>query len=142
MASTRKPIQQSAVLAYRVRKKGPQIALVTSLDTGRWVVPKGNVESGMTAWDSAAKEAYEEAGLEGEVTGELIGVYLYQKTELKGGGLCEVELFPMKVRRARASWPEKKWRRRKWMSLGAAADAVDEDDLAELIATFGKTLDA
>lgn len=141
MPDSKKPIQQSAVLAYRLRKKGLQIAVVTSLDTGRWVMPKGNVEAGMTPWDSAAKEAYEEAGLEGDVTGDLIGTYLYRKTELKGGGLCKVEVYPMKVSRARSSWPEKRWRKRKWMSLEAAAEAVDEDDLAELIAKFGEILD-
>jgi len=142
MPRVKGPIRQSAVLAWRIRKKRMEVALVTSLDTGRWVLPKGHVERGMTPRESAAAEAYEEAGLYGTVGKQPIGEYDYQKTELKGGGHCRVEVFPMKVRRAVSNWPEKKLRKRKWMPLETAADSVTEEALSTLMLEFGGTVEA
>ena len=134
----RKPIKQCAVLAYRQRKQGLQFALVTSLETRRWVLPKGNVENGLSARDSASLEAFEEAGIEGAVARRSIGSYEYEKSELKGGGRCRVSVFPMAVSRVRRNWPEKVLRRRKWMTVEDAVSAVDEKKLKKLIAQFGK----
>lgn len=131
--------KQCAVLAYRPNKKGLRIALVTSLETQRWVLPKGNLVDGLSARDSARLEAFEEAGLEGCPEKRSIGTYDYQKTELKGGGHCRVEVFPMAVTRVKRNWPEKEIRRRKWMSLEEAAAAVDEPDLKKVIKRFAKS---
>ncbi|MFN3231556.1 MAG: NUDIX hydrolase [Alphaproteobacteria bacterium] len=136
MPNERQPIQQSAVLAYRIRKKKMQFALVTSLDTGRWVIPKGHIESGLSAHASAEKEAFEEAGLFGSVSKDEIGQYSYKKAELKGGGDCLVQVYPMRVRRSVSNWPEKALRRRKWMSPNKAAAAVIEPELSKLILRF------
>ena len=125
--------KQCAVLAYRQGKQGLQIALVTSLETRRWVPPKGNLVTGLSERRSAALEACEEAGLEGSVAKRSIGTYDYRKTELKGGELCRVSVFPMAVTRAKRNWPEKALRRRKWMSVDAAIAAVSETGLKKLI---------
>lgn len=130
--------KQCAVLAYRKGKRGLKIALVTSLETHRWVLPKGNLVDGLSARESAALEAFEEAGLEGELAKRSIGTYDYRKTELKGGGLCRVWVYPMAVTRAKRHWPEKAQRKRRWMDVKAAAAAVDEPELKTLIARFGK----
>ncbi len=134
----KKPVQQCAVIAYRRRKQRLQIALVTSLETRRWVLPKGNIERGLSARASASLEAYEEAGLEGDVAKDSIGTYEYDKSETKGGGRRRVCVFPMVVSRARRDWPEKSMRRRKWMTIKDAMSAVDESGLKKLIATFGE----
>ena len=130
--------KQSAVLAYRQSDKGLRVALVTSMGTRRWVLPKGNIDAGRTARDSAALEALEEAGVEGTLGKRSIGSYEYEKAELKGGDLCRVEVFAMAVTRIKRNWPEKGLRRRKWMTLEEAAAAVDEAGLKKLIARFGK----
>lgn len=134
----KKPVQQCAVIAYRHRKQRLQIALVTSLETRRWVLPKGNIERGLSARASASMEAYEEAGLEGDVAKNRIGTYEYEKSEVKGGGLRQVSVFPMVVSRIRRDWPEKSVRRRKWMTIDDAVSAVDERDLKDLIVEFGE----
>lgn len=134
----RKPIKQCAVLAYRQRKQGLQVVLVTSLEMHRWVLPKGNIEAGLSARDSASLEAYEEAGVQGAVASRSIGSYEYKKTEIKGGGLCQVTVFPMAVSRVRRDWPEKSMRRRKWMAVEDAKSAVDEKKLKKLITQFAK----
>ena len=132
--------EQSAVLAWRRRKRGVRILLVTSLETRRWVLPKGNVEDGLTPRESALREAFEEAGVEGHADGRQIGAYLYRKDDSKGGGLRRVAVFPMQVSRVLDDWPEKDRRRREWMSPEAAAAAVAEKKLAKIIARFARGL--
>ncbi len=135
------PIKQCAVLAYRQNKNGLQIVLVTSLETRRWVLPKGHQEPGKSARFSASLEAYEEAGVVGAVSRERIGTYDYLKTAEKGGGLRRVSVFPMAVKRVKDSWPEMAKRRRKWMSPADAIKAVDEKKLKKLIAQFAQNFD-
>lgn len=134
-----KAVPQSGVLPYRRGHDGLEILLVTSSDTGRWVLPKGNIEDGMSAQESAAKEAYEEAGVSGKVTKRRLGRYLYRKSELKGGHLCRVELYSMQVKKIEEEWPEMTLRHRRWMSAEEAADAVDEPVLGSLITDFARS---
>ena len=110
--------------------------LITSLQTRRWIVPKGHLEPGMTAQDSAAKEAYEEAGLEGIVGDTPIGVYDYIKLDQGDQRIRRVDVFPMAVSRVLDKWPEQEKRQRKWMGLPDAVGAVFEVDLKKIIADF------
>ena len=137
-----KPVPQSGVLPYRQGEKGLEILLVTSSETGRWVPPKGNIEDGLSAQDSAAKEAFEEAGVSGKVAKRRIGRYLYRKSELKGGHLCRVDLFAMQVKKIEPEWPEMTLRHRRWMTAEEAADAVDEPLLGALITRFARSRQA
>ena len=134
-------VTQSAVLAWRRGKRRPRFVLVTSLETRRWVLPKGHIESGLSARESAIREAFEEAGIEGAVAALAIGSYGYVKTDGKGGGRHEVAVYPMAVSRVLRQWPEKNRRRRKWMTPEQAVAAVDERKLKKLIAKFAKTLE-
>ena len=52
-----------------------QVLLVTSRDTGRWVIPKGWPMPDRTPEAAAAREAWEEAGVEGEVSDRCIGLF-------------------------------------------------------------------
>ena len=140
MAEQEKVRPQSAVLPYRRCKGGVEVLLVTSLDTGRWVLPKGNVEPGMSARESAEKEAYEEAGIRGSADKESMGAFTYLKTEKKGGGVREVEVFPMEVTKTLDDWPEKNTRKRKWMSVEKAAGAVLEKKLKKLLTLFAERM--
>ena len=54
-------IRQAAALAIR---RG-RVCLITSRNGKRWVIPKGWIEPGQTAGETALQEAYEEAGLVG-----------------------------------------------------------------------------
>ncbi len=133
MSKSPKAVAQSAVIPVRRGADGPEVLLVTSRDTGRWVLPKGFVKPGKSAARSALEEAYEEAGLKGRLIGGRLGVYHYVKPELEGSGRCRVEVFLMLVNRINRSWPEKGQRRRSWMSPSKAARRVDERKLRGLI---------
>lgn len=135
-------IPQSGVLAYRRRGERLQVLLITSKDSGRWVPPKGHIAPGLSPRQSAGKEAYEEAGVEGVIDQQPIGHYHYRKTDEKGGRYCRVELYAMRVERLSGGWPEKKLRSRKWMSISMAAHAVWEEELGDLILEFGERMRA
>ena len=136
-------IQQVAALPYRIFPEGspsaPFVLLVTSRQTGRWVVPKGNLMVGKAAHEAAAIEAEEEAGVIGIISPLSIGQFRYQKL-LAGGGsvIAEVELFPLAVTNVRKKWIEMDQRKRRWFAIGEAAAAVDEVELGELINLFGE----
>jgi 8-oxo-dGTP pyrophosphatase MutT (NUDIX family) len=73
----------------------------------------------------AAKEAYEEAGLIGEVGVEAIGSYEYLKPLPQGRTRdCRVDVFSMHVHRLLDDWPERKQRKRQWFTLAQAALAT------------------
>lgn len=71
--------QHSAALPYLIQPDGLKVVLITSRKRGRWIIPKGEIEPDLTAWDSAAKEAWEEAGIEGLIATEPLGTYAHQK---------------------------------------------------------------
>jgi len=79
----------------------------------------------MTPQDSAAKEAWEEAGLLGKVLPDLLGTYKYQKS----GYTCQVEVFLMQVHAVLENWPEASKRKRQWVSIPKAIKRVNEPEL-------------
>lgn len=127
--------RQYAALPLTAGDDGERLVmLVTSRETRRWVIPKGNPEAGLEPHALAAKEAFEEAGLVGEVGREPVGRYRYAK-RLRGGGavLCEVEVFPLAVERQLEDWPERGQRERRWFAPAEAATLVDEGGLVALL---------
>ena len=133
-AESAAPAGQIAALCWRLRKGRPQILLVTSRDTGRWVLPKGWPIHGLTPEAAAAREAWEEAGAEGKISAAALGTYDYDKVlpDLKMLP-CHVTVFAMRIQTVRAAFPESKERRRKWFSAGRAAHLVAEADLRALL---------
>ncbi len=123
--------RQSAVVPFRVNTDGgADVLLVTNNSGTRWIVPKGLVEPGMTPADSAAKEALEEAGIEGDVLPTVLGGYDYRKW----GGVCRVEVYLMRVSREHDMWEEDGWRQRRWVAAELLADCLDDRVPRELVA--------
>jgi 8-oxo-dGTP pyrophosphatase MutT (NUDIX family) len=106
-----------------------EVMLITSRKRMRWSIPKGMIEPGMTARESAEKEAFEEAGIKGVVSDYAIGRYQYAKWE----GICQVEVFLFLVSQVYHDWPEYGVRNRQWLPYDEAAKLVEEQDLRKLI---------
>lgn len=126
---------QVAALCYRGEGADKKVLLVTSRDTGRWIIPKGWPIDGKSASEAALQEAWEEAGVKkGEATSEALGTYDYDK-ELKTGLPVRVEtlVYPIKVQRLTDSYPEAHERKRKWVSPDEAANMVNEPELQQLL---------
>ncbi|MGA9546874.1 MAG: NUDIX domain-containing protein, partial [Rhodomicrobium sp.] len=111
-----------------------EILLVTSRDTGRWIIPKGWTSKRIKDCKAAAREAREEAGVKGKILREAIGTYRYIKRELGNGALIEVRVFLLKVSKRCKRWPEKRERRRAWFDIEDAASRVSDPELSILIA--------
>ena len=124
-------IRQFAALPYRF--DGPsinapvRILLITSRETKRWVIPKGNITSGQLPHITAAQEAEEEAGILGAACPTPLGSFQYRKKRRNGASvLVDVDVYPFAVTKELAVWEEQHERERRWFTLAEAADAVDE----------------
>jgi 8-oxo-dGTP pyrophosphatase MutT (NUDIX family) len=131
------PRLQVAALCWRRSRKGLRILLVTSRDTGRWVIPKGWPMSNRDDSAAAAREAWEEAGLRGLVSERSIGLYTYDKALHDGRRVpVVVRVFPLEAREMTRRYPETGQRRVKWFDPEAAARKVAEPELKALIREF------
>jgi 8-oxo-dGTP pyrophosphatase MutT (NUDIX family) len=125
---------QIAAMPLRVEKRGVKVLMITSRDTGRWVVPKGWTMERTAPWDAAAIEALEEAGAVGRIARESCGTYSYVKLLDDGKAVeVEVEVYPMIVDKLKRRWKERGQRTRRWFSAASAAKRVDEPELAQLL---------
>ena len=139
--SVRKPATrvQYGALPYRENEAtGLELLLVTSRETKRWIIPKGWPIRGLSPSKSAAREAYEEAGVRGTVRNKPIGRYAYSKmlNERTVAMPCEVRVFALHVRRQESAWPECQQREAQWFSGADAAEIVTEGGLKALITAF------
>nr|WP_237143480.1 NUDIX hydrolase [Phyllobacterium zundukense] len=135
-------IRQVAALVYRVKKERPEILLITSRGTGRWVLPKGWPQIGKTFAQSARTEAFEEAGVRGDIAPLSIGTYTYEKHDMYDGEVGDfiVDVFPMLFSRQQKNWPERGERRLEWVSVEESVQRVEEPGLKALLATFDPKL--
>ena len=129
--------KQFAALPYRLDETGMvEMLLVTSRETGRWVLPKGWPMKGKAPHRAAAIEAYEEAGAVGRSMKTPLGTYRYDKRLKDGAVPCVVTVYPMAVEELEESWPEMEERRRVWRRAAEAATLVDEPDLQAILRDF------
>jgi 8-oxo-dGTP pyrophosphatase MutT (NUDIX family) len=133
-----KPLKQVAALPFRVGADGQiEVLLITSRDTGRWIIPKGWPMLGRKAHRAAEREAFEEAGLKGQIAASPVGWYRYEK-RLDGGLAlpCKVRVYPLRVEVQHERWPERDQRTLRWFAPEEAATLVHEDELQQLLAGF------
>ena len=126
--------KQYAALPWRHAGAGREVLLISSRDTGRWVIPKGWPIKGLSPSETAAREAFEEAGLGGEVSKKPIGEFEYGK-RLDNGSVqpCRVAVFSLEQMVQHPEWPEQGQRTLQWFSVPDAAEAVDEPSLKAII---------
>ena len=108
--------QQAAAIPFRLREGAVEVCLITTLKAGRWTVPKGFIDPGATAPETAVREAREEAGVHGRVVGGPVGYYDIRKL----GGRYRVAVYLMRVDRVDDRWEEQSLRRRRWTSVRRA----------------------
>ncbi len=128
------PRSQYGAICWRMHRGNVEVLLVTSRDTGRWVIPKGWPIDGLAPAASAAREAWEEAGVTGLAAPSPLGLYGYDKVLTPDSSLpCVVAVFPLRVDELAAKFPERKERRRKWFHAAKAARKVAEPELRALL---------
>lgn len=125
---------QAAALPWRRRDGQVEVLLITSRGTGRWVLPKGWPEGNERLFETAEREALEEAGVTGSVSPAEAGRYLYGKKSQSGlERRCEVHVFPLEVGAIEDDWPERGQRERRWTPVAEAATLVSEPGLSDIL---------
>jgi 8-oxo-dGTP pyrophosphatase MutT (NUDIX family) len=127
------PALQAGAIPYTLVRGTPVFLLITSRGTGRWIFPKGSPMKGYELWQVAAREAFEEAGVEGEVETAPIGSYRGLKGSLRSAPI-EVQMYPLRVARQFDDWPEKESRHRHWVILAEARRLLSDPQLVEMAA--------
>ena len=112
------------------------ICLVTSSSGRRWVVPKGMIDPGDTAGETALKESWEEAGLSGTLQPEPVGTYVYEKYNT----LHHVTVFVLDIAEVHDEWPESQRRERRFYSTSEALERIEEEGLREIIERSTRSL--
>lgn len=135
-------ITQYGVIPYRIEDGAVRILLITSRETRRWVIPRGNPIRALLPHETAAREAFEEGGVRGTASPRMLGRYHYRKRR-KDGTIdhADVHVFALLVTSQAADWPEMHERQRGWYDPEAAADVVDEPGLRRLILKLSESND-
>jgi 8-oxo-dGTP pyrophosphatase MutT (NUDIX family) len=115
-----------------------KVCMVTSSSGRRWVIPKGVIEPGQTAGETALQETWEEAGLAGVLHTEPVGSYLYDKY----GGMCHVTVFLLQVTEEADDWPERLTRQRAWIPLDEVTDRIREPGLRDILESIARSCGA
>jgi 8-oxo-dGTP pyrophosphatase MutT (NUDIX family) len=127
--------RQIAAMPVRRTSLGEiEVLLLTSRGSRRWLIPKGWPIRKISLGASAAREAYEEAGVHGEIRPERpIGTYRYVKSMPSGSLDIGVDVFVLHVERQAEEWPEQAERETQWFSPEQAAELVGEPELAAIL---------
>lgn len=129
--------RQVAALPLRRAGNGAlEVLLVTSRQTGRWIVPKGWTSKRLVDYRAAAREAKQEAGVKGKIGRQAIGSYQYVKPELGEATSIDVTVYLLAVSKQCKRWPEKCQRRRAWFGVLDAAGKIQEPELSALIGSL------
>lgn len=128
---------QFGALPYTIIDGQLVVLLITSRGRGKWIFPKGGLTEGMTPWDSAAREAWEEAGVTGDIEQTPIGSYYLPVTDERPRPI-EVRMFPLRVTGQREDWQERGQRYRHWAVLAEARRLISHDGLADLAVTLAQ----
>jgi 8-oxo-dGTP pyrophosphatase MutT (NUDIX family) len=135
VAVTNQILHQAGAIAYRVHGGRLEVLLMTSRDSGRWIIPKGNIALGATPAMAAAREAYEEAGVRGRIDSPIpLGFYNYFKKLASGEARpAAVEVYLLRTEARLKKWPEKGERKLSWMSPARAAVLIEEPGAVPLL---------
>lgn len=117
--------QQSCVIPYRLTDGKCELLLITSLRKKNWIFPKGFVEFNLSPFESAKKEAYEEAGVIGSNETIELGTYVMNKK----AGRTLIRVYSMEVIEELKDYPEKNLRKRKWFVHDDAVKKIESEDL-------------
>ena len=128
---------QSGVVPFRIKgKKKIEILLITSVKRQRWIIPKGYVEFNLSAFESAKKEAFEEAGVLGSNETFELGEFVLQKSF----GKCFIKIFSMEVLKEMNNYPEKEKRKRKWFDINEAVEKIAVPEISNMVLALKKKL--
>lgn len=124
---------QVAAIPVRWVDGKPEVLLITTRGRGAWIVPKGWALMDCLAAECAEREAFEEAGVTGQIEPYSLGTFEYWKKSKQGKVFFDVTAYALHVEHVVADWPERATRKRAWFPPDVAAQLTGNPGLAELI---------
>jgi len=132
-------LRQAGALPYAMVEGRVAFLLITSRRNGRWMFPKGVIEPDMTPWESAAQEAFEEAGVSGEIATRPIGSYRGSAGSDESL-LVDIDIYPLRVETQHETYREMGQRLRHWVVLSEAKRLLSDPTLARLAVDLHRQL--
>jgi 8-oxo-dGTP pyrophosphatase MutT (NUDIX family) len=127
---------QSGVIPYRKKNGDLQVLLITSVKRKKWILPKGYIEFNLSPFESAKKEAYEEAGVIGANETVELGSFSMKRSI----GVCDITIYSMEVVEVLDDYPEKEIRKRKWFPVKEAAENIDIPEVSGMILSLNEMI--
>ena len=128
---------RAGALPFRRTSRGNELLLIRQRSQDVWSVPKGQLMTGRALHETAAIEAYEEAGVRGAINPAALGSYLHTKRSPKASfrpHVVEVVLFLLEVEEVLNQWPEMTLRERGWFRPRDAIQLVAPGQLRRILA--------
>jgi 8-oxo-dGTP pyrophosphatase MutT (NUDIX family) len=116
-----------------MRDNDVEILRITTRKKRRWSVPKGWPIKHNSPQQTAATEAYEEAGVHGAIGNRRIGQFRKRRLKKDRPVMCDVQIYPLEVTHQQDNWPEKHERSRIWVAPRKAAKLVKKAGLRRAI---------
>lgn len=111
-----------------------KLVLVTSA-SGYWIFPKGNFEKKLGTCGTAEMEAFEEAG----VRGDLYPHTVYRtNVMIRGGKKVRMMLYPLEVQKVCGNWPEMHRRKREIVIIDDVGKFITSDALLKCVDRFSR----
>lgn len=126
---------ESGVLAHRYQRGKPLVLMVSKRRSKQWGIPKGKIKAPLSLGENAAKEAFEEAGVIGNISPHAVAVFRTTKRDPSRNHhrrVVEVWVYLLEVTEVLSKWPEKGKRVVRWVSCDRAAIELGEPALADL----------
>ena len=130
--ATADKFRQASAIPFRYREGGIEVLLMTSISSGAWILPKGNVDAGNTPGQAAEIEALEEGGVTGLVSPKPLVAYDYEKK----GTRLHVQVFTLQVENVLEKYRESRLRRRQWVTPDRAIRLVDSPHIRSVLERF------
>ncbi len=123
------PILMKKCKRKKKRKKKCKIYLVTSREQGHWIIPTGKLEKNLSNRRVALLEAFEEAGILGELDEKFEVQVLLQRPS--GKKKRKTIVFLLYVKRILNRWPEDGERKRKAVSIESYVKTISDKKLKQ-----------
>ncbi len=125
---------QIAALCIRPGETENEILLVSTRDTGRLILPKGWPEPDRQDYETAATEAYEEAGVIGKTDPHALGTFSSYKGRSDGSKEpTKVLVFKLQFEKQLSEFPELGQRQCLWLPFSEAVEHANENSLKQFL---------
>lgn len=129
----REPTAGGVVFRINPKTKQPEILLIQDAKN-RWTIPKGHIEEGESAKDTAARETTEETGLSQIKVMNWLGKINFRYRRQQSLVLMTTEIFLIHAHDKTDEIKPEDWMNGiKWFSTAEALDKIEYDDIGKII---------